>query len=67
MLVLIFLFGWIGWPLMPIWCIVFCLNLVSIMKKVKQEEKTTTNTVWLTISFTIIMWTTASQTIGYDY
>ncbi|PIC84893.1 hypothetical protein CSV72_16480 [Sporosarcina sp. P20a] len=54
-------FYWIGWWLMPIWCIIFCLNLVTILKKVKHEEKTTANTVWLIISFTIIMWTTASM------
>lgn len=49
----------IGWFLMPILCIIFCLNLVSILKKVKNEEKTTVNTVWLTISFTLIMWSIA--------
>lgn len=49
----------IGWLLMPILCVIFCLNLVSILKKVKHEEKTTVNTVWLTISFTIIMWSIA--------
>ncbi len=54
-------FYWIGWWLMPIWCIIFCLNLVTILKKLKHEEKTTANTVWLIISFTIIMWTTASM------
>ena len=47
---------YIGWFLMPILCIIFCLNLVTIMKKVKNEEKTAVNTVWLTISFTLIMW-----------
>ncbi len=50
---------------MPIWCIIFCLNLVSILKKVKHEEKTTANTIWLIISFTIITWTTASQSIVF--
>ncbi|AXI01030.1 hypothetical protein DV702_15680 [Sporosarcina sp. PTS2304] len=59
--ILYIFFYWIGWWLMPIWCIIFCLNLVSILKKVKHEEKTTANTVWLIISFTIIMWTTASM------
>lgn len=46
----------IGIYLMPILCVIFCLNLVSILKKVKHEEKTTANTFWLTISFTLIMW-----------
>lgn len=41
---------------MPILCIIFCLNLVTIMKKVQNEEKTAVNTFWLTISFTLIMW-----------
>ena len=49
-------FLFIGLLLMPILCVIFCLNLVSILKKVKHEEKTTVNTVWLTISFTLIMW-----------
>ena len=42
--------------LMPILCVIFCLNLVSILKKIKHEEKTTVNTFWLTISFTLILW-----------
>lgn len=45
--------------LMPILCIVFCLNLVSILKKVKSEEKTAVNTAWLTFSFTLIVWSIA--------
>ncbi|QNK89602.1 hypothetical protein H7992_08080 [Sporosarcina sp. resist] len=54
---MIFVFLYIiGWLLMPILCVIFCLNLVSILKKVKNEEKTTVNTAWLTISFTLIMW-----------
>ncbi len=48
-----------GGLLMPILCVIFCLNLVSILKKVKREEKTTVNTFWLTISFTLIMWSIA--------
>ncbi len=55
------LFFYIGWMLMPIWCLVFCLNLVSILKKIKHDEKTSFNTMWLILSFTIIMWTTASM------
>jgi hypothetical protein len=53
------IFELIGLLLMPILCVIFCLNLVSILKKVKLEEKTTVNTVWLTISFTLIMWSIA--------
>ncbi len=52
-------FLYIGWLLMPILCVIFCLNLVSILKKVKNEEKTTVNTAWLTISFTLIVWSIA--------
>lgn len=52
-------FLYIGWLLMPVLCVIFCLNLVSILKKVKHEGKTTVNTVWLTISFTLIMWSIA--------
>lgn len=44
---------------MPIICTLFCLNLVTILKKIKNNEKTTSNTVWLTISFTLIMWSLA--------
>lgn len=53
---MIIAFLYIGWLLMPILCVIFCLNLVSILKKIKNEEKTRVNTVWLTISFTLIMW-----------
>lgn len=48
-----------AWFLMPILCIVFCLNLVTIMKKVKSEESTAVNTFWLTFSFIFIMWSIA--------
>lgn len=52
-------FLYIGWFLMPILCIVFCLNLVTIIKKVNKDENTSQNTIWLTISFLFIMWSTA--------
>ncbi|MGG1674166.1 hypothetical protein ACIFOT_00280 [Neobacillus sp. NRS-1170] len=52
-------FLYIGWFLMPILSVVFCLNLVSVIKKVKKDEKTTTNTLWMTISFTFIVWSIA--------
>jgi len=58
-------FWYVGWFLMPILCIIFCLNLVSILKKVKNEEKTTVNTFWLTISFTLIMWSIAIISSAY--
>lgn len=65
--ILLFIFFYMGWLFMPIWCIIFCLNLVSILKKVKHEEKTTANTVWLIISFTIIMWSIAWLAVGSSY
>jgi hypothetical protein len=40
----------------PILAIIFCLNLVEIMKKVKKEQPTAVNTFWLTISFALIVW-----------
>ncbi|MBD8068826.1 hypothetical protein [Bacillus sp. PS06] len=46
----------IGTFFMPILCIIFCVNLVSILKKVKNDENTGTNTFWLTSSFTMIIW-----------
>lgn len=45
--------------LMPILAIVFCLNLVGIIKKVKKDESTSKNTFWLTISFILIVWSIA--------
>ena len=42
--------------LSPILSIVFCANLVSVVKKVKNNKETTINTFWLTLSFTIIVW-----------
>ncbi|WP_117161701.1 hypothetical protein [Paraliobacillus sp. X-1268] len=43
--------------LLPIFAIVFCLNLVAILKKVKEEEFTNGNTILLTLSFTAIVYT----------
>lgn len=53
----IFLF--IGVYLVPILSITFCLNLVTIIKKVKKDEQTTVNTIWLTTSFVLITWSIA--------
>lgn len=63
---MIYAAAFIGLLLMPILCVIFCLNLVSILKMVKHEEKTTVNTVWLTISFTLIMWSIAWLAVGTD-
>ncbi|PZX07405.1 hypothetical protein C7437_101518 [Psychrobacillus insolitus] len=43
----------------PILAIIFCLNLISIIKKVKAEENFSINTVWLTVSFAIMVWSIA--------
>lgn len=52
-------FLYVGWFLIPVLSIVFCLNLVTIMKKVKNDQDTSKNTIWLTISFLFIMWSIA--------
>lgn len=48
----------------PILSVIFCLNLISIIKKVKSEESFSINTVWLTLSFTIMMWSIAVAGLG---
>lgn len=57
-------FAFISIYVMPILAITFCLNLVAIIKKVKKEQPTTTNTVWLTISFVFIVWSIAVTALG---
>lgn len=42
--------------MMPILAIIFCINLVEIIKKVKNEQPTASNTFWLTTSFILIVW-----------
>lgn len=54
-----FVFYVISFYLMPILAIVFCLNLVGIIKKVKKDEATSMNTFWLTLSFVLIVWSIA--------
>ena len=49
-------FGIIAELFMPIFCISFCLNLVSIIKKAVNKEDTARNTFWLTLSFVVIVW-----------
>lgn len=46
-----------GLFLNPILAVVFCLNLISIIKKSNQEKKVSTqeNAVWVTISFAYII------------
>ena len=54
---IVFLF--ISFYLMPILAIIFCLNLVEIIKKIKKDQPTAVNTFWLTISFVLIVWSIA--------
>lgn len=50
---------YINFFLTPVLGIIFCLNLVAIIKKVKSGEKTGANTFWLTASFTLVAWSIA--------
>lgn len=51
------LVAFIGFYFMPLLAIVFCLNLVEILKKIKKDKPTSTNTFWMTTSFVLIVWT----------
>ncbi|MCG3088745.1 hypothetical protein [Sporosarcina cyprini] len=44
-----------GFLLNPILAIVFCINLVAAMKKVKREEDTARNTFWMSMSLGYII------------
>lgn len=59
------IFFFISVYVMPILAIIFCLSLVEIIKKVKKDQPTTANTVWLTISFVLIIWSIAITSLGY--
>ncbi|WP_246941963.1 hypothetical protein [Bacillus pinisoli] len=52
-------FWFISLYITPILSINFCLNLVAILKNVKNEQPTDKNTFWLTISFLLIVWSIA--------
>ncbi|UYZ21170.1 hypothetical protein [Mesobacillus jeotgali] len=51
---------WVAFNLMPIICIVFVLNCVSIAKKIRTGENTAKNTVWITITFILIIYSIMS-------
>lgn len=53
-------FAVFGFYLLPVYCIIFCLNLVSLLKKIQEEDSTTKNTIWFTISLIFIIMTVAS-------
>lgn len=45
----------IGALTIPIWGIVFCLNLIAIIEKIKYERIYTKNVFWFTLSFVVII------------
>ncbi|RHW32128.1 hypothetical protein D1B31_21550 [Neobacillus notoginsengisoli] len=51
---------WVAFNLMPIICIVFVLNCVSLTKKIKTGKNTAKNTVWITITFILIIYSIMS-------
>jgi len=51
---------WLAYYFTPVFCIVFVLNCVSLAKKIKREENTAKNTVWITISFILIVYSIMS-------
>lgn len=57
----------IGSIFMPLLGIIFCVNLVTILKKIKNDEETRANTFWLTFSFTLIVWSLAMIGLGGVY
>ncbi|MCG7335136.1 hypothetical protein MHZ95_07580 [Sporosarcina sp. ACRSM] len=57
--IFLFMLAYIGIFGMPILGIIFCLNLVEVIKKIKNEQPTATNTFWLTTSFILIVWSIA--------
>ncbi|MGI2326779.1 hypothetical protein [Planococcus sp. YIM B11945] len=52
-------FLYMGWFLIPLLAIMFCINLVEILKKIKKDQPTFINTIWMTTSFVLITWTIA--------
>lgn len=39
----------------PIWGVVFCLNLISIIENIQYKKDFTKNKVWFTVSFVIMV------------
>jgi hypothetical protein len=50
------MFVYINIFIMPILAIIFCLNLVEILKNIKADLPTSKNTFWLTTAFVLIVW-----------
>ncbi|MDN4608944.1 hypothetical protein [Sporosarcina highlanderae] len=53
----------IGFYFSPILAIIFCLNLVEVIKKVKNDQPTSSNSFWMTVSFALIVWTICASVI----
>ncbi|MDQ0232607.1 hypothetical protein [Metabacillus malikii] len=51
---------WVAFYLMPFFCIVFVLNCVSLAKKIRIGENTAKNTIWITITFLLIIYSIMS-------
>jgi hypothetical protein len=56
-IILIQFYAIFGFYLLPVYGIIFCLNFVSLLKKIKGTENTGKNTVWFTVSFILIITT----------
>lgn len=54
---------YIGIYLTPILAIIFCVNLIAIIKKVKDDEPTSFNSFLLTFSFVLIVWSIAIMAV----
>lgn len=48
----------------PVLAIIFCLNLVEIIEMVKKDKPIRANAFWMTLSFTIMVWS-AVMTMVY--
>jgi uncharacterized membrane protein YidH (DUF202 family) len=44
---------------MPILALIFCVNLLEILKKIRKEQPTAKHTFWLTTAFVLIVWSIA--------
>lgn len=61
------IFYYIGMFLTPILSIIFCVNLISLITNIKNGTNHKKNAYWLTISFTIIIWTLSMLAIMAIY
>ncbi|MCL7749584.1 hypothetical protein [Halalkalibacter alkaliphilus] len=55
---------WIALYFMPFLCIAFVLSSVNLAKKIKNgDEDTGSNTAWVTVTFTLIIYSLVSVMI----